>query len=610
MAVSTADLDVLICIRDDHETDGLRSTLESSSISVAACNADGDLDRFSPESLRCVILDESVLSGSQLTDLGQWLSSQPPWSDVPVIILRSQGAAFRDRLEELGRLNASLQQRLDLPAGEEASELRQDVHRLQSAFDSAAVGIVEMGPDGRFWAVNYRMCQIVGHSKDELEVMTTYDLTAPEDRLQTQSLIQQLRDGQLNTYSYEKRFLRRDGSRVWVHVTVSAIRDGQGRFLRSIGTVEDITDRRAAQETLDEVRHRMTGIVASAMDAIISIDANQRVVLFNRSAEDMFGVPVSEAIGSPLDRFIPERFRGAHREHVTHFGQTGQTSRRMGHMMPLSALRCDGTEFPIEASISQVQIGQEKLFTVILRDITMRVRAEEALRQSEERFRAVAELVPLILWTATPRGEFDYFNARLEQLTGVSVDQCLGRAWLELIHETDRAHVKEVWDCCVREGLGERVEFRLRQRDGSYRWHLTVANPLVDDQGRVLRWYGTSTDIDDIKAAQESLTQVADDLRRSNQDLEQFAYVASHDLQEPLRMVSGHLQLLKMRMKDKLDPVSIESMDYAVEGAVRMQEMVQDLLAYSRVGMRGADFHPSDTREAAQAAVRNLTASI
>lgn len=125
----------------------------------------------------------------------------------------------------------------------------------------------------------------------------------------------------------------------------------------------------------------LAAIIDSAMDAIISVDEDQRIRLFNAAAERMFRCSAVEAIGQPLDRFLPHQHRQAHREHIKMFGETGDTSRAMGHLRPLSALRADGQEFPIEASISKVEVGGRKVFTVILRDITARVQSEEQVRR-------------------------------------------------------------------------------------------------------------------------------------------------------------------------------------------------------------------------------------
>ena len=130
------------------------------------------------------------------------------------------------------------------------------------------------------------------------------------------------------------------------------------------------------------------GIIASAMDAIITIDGAQHIQLFNAAAENMFGYPAGEIMGQSLDRLMPERYRSRHRDHIRRFGEMGVTNRTMGRLGTLYGLRATGEEFQIEASISQVEAGEGKLFTVILRDVTDRVEAEERLIESEQQLRA------------------------------------------------------------------------------------------------------------------------------------------------------------------------------------------------------------------------------
>jgi PAS domain S-box-containing protein len=142
-----------------------------------------------------------------------------------------------------------------------------------------------------------------------------------------------------------------------------------------------------SQRTLRISQARLDAVVSSAMDGIITIDEGQRIVLFNRAAERIFRLPVWEALGQPLERFIPQRYRKDHASHVRRFGETGVTSRSMGQLNRLFGLRADGEEFPLEATISQTEVGGETLYTVILRDITERIRAEEALKESEAKLR-------------------------------------------------------------------------------------------------------------------------------------------------------------------------------------------------------------------------------
>ena len=149
----------------------------------------------------------------------------------------------------------------------------------------------------------------------------------------------------------------------------------------------------AVKAVLADTEDRFSAILESAMDAVITVDESQTVVVFNAAAENVFGWTRNEAIGGPLTRFLPERFRHDHHRHLESFGHTGVTNRRMGDNTVLWALRADGTEFPIEASISQTGVDGRRLFTVILRDVTHRKSAEDALRQSQIELRELSAAV-------------------------------------------------------------------------------------------------------------------------------------------------------------------------------------------------------------------------
>jgi len=170
--------------------------------------------------------------------------------------------------------------------------------------------------------------------------------------------------------------LRADGEEFPIEASISQVQVGNERLSTVI--LRDITERKAAEDALLESRRRMEGIVESAMDALITVDDQHRIILFNPAAERMFGVAVADAIGAPLEDFIPERFRAGHAEHIRRFKIAGVTNRRMGALGAVSGLRANNEEFPVEASISQVEVGGVRLATVILRDITERKANEEA----------------------------------------------------------------------------------------------------------------------------------------------------------------------------------------------------------------------------------------
>ena len=193
----------------------------------------------------------------------------------------------------------------------------------------------------------------------------------------------------------ELRGLRKDGEEFPIDASISQVMAG-GRKLYTV-ILRDVTERQKAEEALQRAFHerreaadQLRGIIQSAMDAVITPDQDQRIVLFNEAAEKIFRCRAEQAIGGPLERFIPERFRAVHRQHVERFGETRVTTRMMGPRRTLVGLRVDGEEFPIDASISQVTVEGRKLYTVILRDITEQRAAEDALRRSFNELREMS----------------------------------------------------------------------------------------------------------------------------------------------------------------------------------------------------------------------------
>jgi PAS domain S-box-containing protein len=173
---------------------------------------------------------------------------------------------------------------------------------------------------------------------------------------------------------------------------------------------------------IQESAARLNGIIQSTMDAIITVDEHQDITIFNPAAEQMLGCAVADVLSTPLEQFIPPRFREAHRVHIDRFGATGVTTRKMGVQSEIVGLRANGEEFPVEASISQVSVGGKKVFTVILRDITARKRAERELRESRERLRQLSASLQAVREEEKARIARELHDELGQALTGLKMD--------------------------------------------------------------------------------------------------------------------------------------------------------------------------------------------
>jgi PAS domain S-box-containing protein len=243
-------------------------------------------------------------------------------------------------------------------------------------------------------------------------------------------------------------WVQANGERHWIRWAVHPWRDTGDEIGGIIISAENITERKQAQEALRRSQEQLAGIINSAMDAIITVDESQRIILFNAAAEKMFRYPANEAVGKSLERFIPERFRPAHSGHIQNFGQTNVTRRSMASLGAIFGLRSDGEEFPIEASISQLESEGQKFFTVILRDIAERKRAEEQNRRLNETLeQRVAERTTQLEAANKELEAFSYsvshdLRAPLRHINGFS--QALLEDYSDKLDETGKGYLQEV----------------------------------------------------------------------------------------------------------------------------------------------------------------------
>jgi PAS domain S-box-containing protein len=274
-----------------------------------------------------------------------------------------------------------------------------------------------------------------------------------------------------------------------------------------------------------ESEGRLAGVIASAMDSIITVDDEQRIVLFNRAAEKMFRCPEQEVLGQPIARFIPQRFHAAYAGHILKFGELGVTNRAMSSKDVLWARRADGQEFQIEASTSQIEIAGRKIFTVILRDVTERRRAEE----SRERLAAIVDSSDDAIFSKTLDGMISAWNRGAEKLFGYSAAEIVGKPMLVLLPPE---RINEESDLLARIQRGESVDHfeTVRVRKDGTRIDVSVTiSPIRDGNGAIVGASKVARDITESKLKEEALRESEERFQTMANGIQQLAWMAEAD---------------------------------------------------------------------------------
>jgi PAS domain S-box-containing protein len=263
-------------------------------------------------------------------------------------------------------------------------------------------------------------------------------------------------------------------------------------------------------------------------------------------------------------------------------------------------------------SIMIVPVSEAGYVNLYGRDITGRRRAEQALFESEEKYRLIADNSNDWIYWIKPDRNFRYVSPSCKRITGFTHLDFMTNPHLftEIVHPEDRERIETHTEENRDETIAEPLEYRIITKAGVVRWISHSCAPLYSTDGKSIGRRGTNRDITDRKRAEVELHRTLEELKASNTELEQFAYVASHDLQEPLRGIAGLAQLLQQRYHGQLDSQADEFIDLIVDGTQRMQTLINDLLAYSRIGRRGEVIQPTDTEEALMATMKNLDVAI
>jgi PAS domain S-box-containing protein len=486
--------------------------------------------------------------------------------------------------------------------------MRESEERFRQTFELAASGMAHVTLDGHFLRVNRSLCQILGYTKDELVGRSVKELSHPDDRDLTDAERARVFEGEIANARFEKRYLRKNGAVVWVDLAIALAHDSTGEPEYEIAVFDDITSRKVLDAALrDKSELLQLGQTAARM-IILDYDMQGGQLTWSDNPEWLRGpLPASGEYPAFKDQVHPEdreRFILSRQKTIDTLEPGSQEYR---------VVRTDGQVIWVLArrQVLTDASGKAGRLLVAMIDVTERKHGEAALRESESRFRSLTQLSSDWYWEQDAQFGLTFMSGRMGERTGLDAAAYLGRKrW-----DTPALNLSEADWATHRAQLERHESFRdfEMQRpteDGGSRWISLSGEPLFDEHGHFTGYRGVGSDITERKRAELALREAHEELKRSNSELEQFAYVASHDLQEPLRMVSSYTQLLVRRYGEKFDGDSREFMGYIVDGAARMKQLIEDLLAYSRVGTRGKDFREVPVEEALQRAVANLRAAI
>lgn len=373
----------------------------------------------------------------------------------------------------------------------------------------------------------------------------------------------------------------------------------------AVSVWHDITERKAVEEALQESEERFAKAFHASPDAIIISRLLDGLILeVNEGWSTIFGHTQSEVLGrTTLELGVYANFEDR-KEIIDHLKETGSL-----HDLEIQMRRKSGELRQVSMSAEQIEINGVECLLAIIRDVTEQRQAEQALRESERRFRSLANSMPQLVWTARPDGTVDYYNQRYHEFWGIKRVAGAAWEWSPVLHPEDLQPTVDAWQHSVQTGEIYQIEHRVRMANDSYRWHLSRGVPMLDDKGRVTRWFGTATDIHDMKVAEEQLKVYAQRLERSNRELEQFAFIASHDLQEPLRKIEVFGDLL-LESSKSLSGRERNYLDRMRDAAGRMRDMVDGLLQLSRVTTQGKPFIPVNLSQVISEVLHDLEAQI
>jgi len=399
--------------------------------------------------------------------------------------------SMKDMVGELEDINRNLEQKVE----ERTYELEQSETRTRSIIELASEAIIVSNTDQEVITWNQGAVGIFGYQAEEM-IGKQIDLIVPDQyiHLHHDAFGKAKSSGSLSKpgHSHELLGRRKDGSEFPIELSLSQWEIGRNHFFSSI--IRDITERKEAEE-------RVRSVIDNAPDAIITIDTEQVIVMFNPSAENIFGYPAEEVIGQPLTTLMPHSATDIHPNYVDNFKDSDELMLSMDNRPGIDGMRKDGSRFPAEASISKMRIGNKLYYTAILRDISERVEAGKQLHLQSSALISAANGIVI----TSPEGDIEWVNPAYTELTGYSFDESLGKNPRALKSgKHDQAFYQELWTT-IKSGQVWQGEIINKKKDGSIYTEEMTITPVLDDDGKIISYVAIKQDITKRKELERQL---------------------------------------------------------------------------------------------------------